>query len=155
MTFRACFPGSEHFSDIREVTSDFPSGSCNRKLIGARHFAASAITRGIFNANQDHALPFDGDGHGSVWLISEAAELVEQLGNNVEKPNLFTYNVFIKWYGNNGNLDEAKSVYDNMLFWIGSLLRHSFPVFVGKGSLVLLLSFVKRVLALIAMFPRA
>ncbi|KAF9606343.1 hypothetical protein IFM89_025011 [Coptis chinensis] len=42
-------------------------------------------------------------------------ELVEQLGNNVEKPNLFTYNVLIKWYGNNGNLDEAKSVYDNML----------------------------------------
>ncbi|KAF9599189.1 hypothetical protein IFM89_035648 [Coptis chinensis] len=40
---------------------------------------------------------------------------VEQLGNNVENPNLFTYNVLIKWYGNNGNLDEAKSVYDNML----------------------------------------
>ncbi|KAF9599185.1 hypothetical protein IFM89_035644 [Coptis chinensis] len=34
-----------------------------------------------------------------------------------------------------------------------TFLRHSFPVFVRKGSLVLLLSFVKRVLALIVMFP--
>ncbi|KAF9588951.1 hypothetical protein IFM89_017630 [Coptis chinensis] len=59
------FPVPEHFSGICEVTSDFPSGSCNRKLIGARHFAASAITRGIFNASQDYASPFDGDGHGS------------------------------------------------------------------------------------------
>ncbi|KAF9589588.1 hypothetical protein IFM89_025871 [Coptis chinensis] len=54
-------------------------------------------------------------GFVNVGKISEAVELVEQLGNNVEKPNLFTYNVLIKWYGNNGNLDEAKSVYDNML----------------------------------------
>ncbi|KAL1801959.1 hypothetical protein ACET3Z_030606 [Daucus carota] len=42
---------------------DFPSGSCKRKLFGARHFAASAITRGIFNATQDYVSPFDGDGH--------------------------------------------------------------------------------------------
>ncbi|KAF9602583.1 hypothetical protein IFM89_029882 [Coptis chinensis] len=55
------------------------------------------------------------DGFVNVGKISEALELVEQLGNKVEKPNLFTYNVLIKWYGNNGNLDEAKSVYDNML----------------------------------------
>ncbi|KAK7247333.1 hypothetical protein RIF29_42214 [Crotalaria pallida] len=54
-----------HFSGICEVTRDFPSGSCNRKLIGARHFAASAITRGIFNSTQDYASPFDGDGHGT------------------------------------------------------------------------------------------
>ncbi|KAF9619363.1 hypothetical protein IFM89_006550 [Coptis chinensis] len=60
------FPVLEHFSGICEVTSDFPSGSCNRKLIGACHFAASAITRGIFNASQDYASPFDGDGHGSI-----------------------------------------------------------------------------------------
>ncbi|PIA39782.1 hypothetical protein AQUCO_02600327v1 [Aquilegia coerulea] len=59
------FPVPKHFSGICEVTSDFPSGSCNRKLIGARHFAASAITRGIFNASQDYASPFDGDGHGT------------------------------------------------------------------------------------------
>lgn len=59
------YPIPARFSGICEVTRDFPSGSCNRKLIGARHFAASAITRGIFNASQDYASPFDGDGHGT------------------------------------------------------------------------------------------
>ncbi|KAG6692355.1 hypothetical protein I3842_10G110700 [Carya illinoinensis] len=59
------FPVPAHFSGICEVTRDFPSGSCNRKLIGARHFAESAITRGIFNATQDYASPSDGDGHGT------------------------------------------------------------------------------------------
>lgn len=59
------YPIPGHFTGICEVTHDFPSGSCNRKLIGARHFAASAITRGIFNSSQDYASPFDGDGHGT------------------------------------------------------------------------------------------
>lgn len=59
------YPIPPHFSGICEVTPDFPSGSCNRKLVGARHFAASAITRGIFNLTQDYASPFDGDGHGT------------------------------------------------------------------------------------------
>lgn len=59
------YPVPQHFSGICEVTWDFPSGSCNRKLVGARHFAASAITRGIFNSTQDYASPFDGDGHGT------------------------------------------------------------------------------------------
>lgn len=59
------YPVPAHYSGICEVTPDFPSGSCNRKLVGARHFAASAITRGIFNASQDYASPFDGDGHGT------------------------------------------------------------------------------------------
>lgn len=59
------YPVPPNFSGVCEVTPDFPSGSCNRKLLGARHFAASAITRGIFNATKDYASPFDGDGHGS------------------------------------------------------------------------------------------
>ena len=59
------YPVPAHFSGICEVTRDFPSGSCNRKLVGARHFEASAITRGIFNMTQDYASPFDGDGHGT------------------------------------------------------------------------------------------
>ncbi|KDP34877.1 hypothetical protein JCGZ_09165 [Jatropha curcas] len=59
------YPVPGHYSGICEVTRDFPSGSCNRKLIGARHFAASAITRGIFNSSEDYASPFDGDGHGT------------------------------------------------------------------------------------------
>ncbi|CAJ1938262.1 unnamed protein product [Sphenostylis stenocarpa] len=59
------FPVPANFSGVCEVTPDFPSGSCNRKLVGARHFAASAITRGIFNSSQDYASPIDGDGHGT------------------------------------------------------------------------------------------
>ncbi|CAL0304868.1 unnamed protein product [Lupinus luteus] len=59
------YPVPPNYSGICEVTRDFPSGSCNRKLVGARHFAASAITRGIFNSTQDYASPFDGDGHGT------------------------------------------------------------------------------------------
>ncbi|EPS61165.1 hypothetical protein M569_13635, partial [Genlisea aurea] len=59
------YPVPDHFSGICEVTRDFPSGSCNGKLVGARHFAASAIIRGIFNATKDYASPFDADGHGT------------------------------------------------------------------------------------------
>lgn len=59
------YPVPAHFSGVCEVTRDFPSGSCNRKLVAARHFAASAITRGVFNISQDYASPFDGDGHGT------------------------------------------------------------------------------------------
>ncbi|KAG6473138.1 subtilisin-like protease SBT2.2 [Zingiber officinale] len=59
------FPVPHHFSGICEVMRDFPAGSCNRKLIGARHFAASAIIRGAFNATADHASPLDSDGHGT------------------------------------------------------------------------------------------
>ncbi|KAL6546263.1 hypothetical protein OROMI_021984 [Orobanche minor] len=55
----------QHFSGTCEVTRDFPYGSCNRKLVGARHFAASAITRGIFNTSQEYASPLDADGHGT------------------------------------------------------------------------------------------
>ncbi|XP_010529345.1 PREDICTED: subtilisin-like protease SBT2.2 [Tarenaya hassleriana] len=59
------YPIPKHFSGVCEVTPDFPAGSCNRKLVGARHFAESAITRGIFNSSEDYASPFDGDGHGT------------------------------------------------------------------------------------------
>ncbi|ONM37559.1 subtilisin-like protease SBT2.1 isoform X2 [Zea mays] len=59
------YPVPAHYSGICEVTNDFPSGSCNRKLVGAQHFAASAITRGVFNASQDLASPSDSDGHGT------------------------------------------------------------------------------------------
>ncbi|GFQ04447.1 subtilisin-like protease [Phtheirospermum japonicum] len=66
------YPVPEHFTGICEVTRDFPSGSCNRKLVGARHFAASAITRGIFNSSQDYASPFDADGHGTHTAATAA-----------------------------------------------------------------------------------
>ena len=42
-------PVPAHFYSVCEVTRDFPSGSCNRKIVGACHFAASAITRGIYH----------------------------------------------------------------------------------------------------------
>ncbi|CAA0832254.1 Subtilase family protein [Striga hermonthica] len=79
------YPIPDRFTGICEVTRDFPSGSCNRKLVGARHFAASAITRGIFNATQDFASPFDADGHGTHTAAIAAgnhAIQVEVAGNN-------------------------------------------------------------------------
>ncbi|EOA39671.1 hypothetical protein CARUB_v10008312mg [Capsella rubella] len=53
------------FKGVCEVTIGFPPGSCNRKLIGARHFAESALSRGVLNSSQDDASPFDGEGHGT------------------------------------------------------------------------------------------
>lgn len=55
----------KHFTGICEVTPDFPSGSCNKKLVGARHFAAAVKASGLFNASEDSASPLDGDGHGT------------------------------------------------------------------------------------------
>lgn len=54
-----------HFSGSCEVTIDFPVGSCNKKLVGARHFAAALMASGIFNASEESASPLDGDGHGT------------------------------------------------------------------------------------------
>ncbi|KAH7365784.1 hypothetical protein KP509_18G046100 [Ceratopteris richardii] len=54
-----------HFSGTCEVADDFPAGSCNNKLVGARHFAAALMASGNFNASEDSASPLDGDGHGT------------------------------------------------------------------------------------------
>ncbi|CAM6038984.1 unnamed protein product [Sphagnum compactum] len=54
-----------NFRGICEVAEEFPRGSCNGKIIGARHFAAAAIEDGAFNASLQFASPLDGDGHGS------------------------------------------------------------------------------------------
>lgn len=53
------------FTGSCEVAEEFPQGSCNNKLIGARHFAAAAEASGDFNATEDFASPLDGDGHGT------------------------------------------------------------------------------------------
>eukprot|EP00250_Pteridium_aquilinum_P020012 c24666_g1_i1 orf=291-2867(+) len=54
-----------HFTGSCEVTKDFPAGSCNRKLVGARHFAMALMASGHFNTSEDSASPLDGDGHGT------------------------------------------------------------------------------------------
>lgn len=53
------------YSGYCEEAPEFPQGSCNGKIVGARHFAAAAIAGGDFNASRDYASPFDADGHGS------------------------------------------------------------------------------------------
>ncbi|VVA93109.1 unnamed protein product [Arabis nemorensis] len=59
------YPIPPRFTGVCEVATGFPPGSCNRKLIGACHFAESAISRGVLNSSMDDASPFDGDGHGT------------------------------------------------------------------------------------------
>ncbi|CAA7014253.1 unnamed protein product [Microthlaspi erraticum] len=59
------YPVPPRFTGVCEVANGFPPGSCNRKLVGARHFAESALSRGVLNSSQDDASPFDGEGHGT------------------------------------------------------------------------------------------
>lgn len=47
-----------------DVAKEFPRGSCNGKIIGARFFNA-AIKKGGFNASIHFASPLDGEGHGT------------------------------------------------------------------------------------------
>ncbi|BBN13974.1 tRNA guanosine-2'-O-methyltransferase [Marchantia polymorpha subsp. ruderalis] len=62
----------EGFSGTCEEAPEFPKGSCNGKIIGARHFAGAAIAGGDFNASRDYASPFDADGHGSHTAATAA-----------------------------------------------------------------------------------
>ena len=59
------YPNSSHYRGSCEVAIEFPLGSCNRKLVGAQHFAEAAIASGRFNATIDFASPLDADGHGT------------------------------------------------------------------------------------------
>eukprot|EP01018_Ginkgo_biloba_P026306 Gb_39302 [translate_table: standard] len=54
-----------NFKGKCEVGQGFPAGSCNNKIVAARHFAAAAIAEGTFNATLDYASPYDVEGHGS------------------------------------------------------------------------------------------
>lgn len=49
-----------------DLAKEFPRGSCNGKIIGARYFAAAAKKDGAFNASLHFASPLDGDGHGRL-----------------------------------------------------------------------------------------
>ena len=46
-------------------TASFPVGSCNSKLVIARHFSKGIIAANAFNATYDIDSPFDGNGHGT------------------------------------------------------------------------------------------
>nr|XP_024378520.1 subtilisin-like protease SBT2.6 [Physcomitrium patens] len=47
------------------VEENFPAGSCNGKVIGAKYFARGIMAADMFNETYDFASPFDGDGHGT------------------------------------------------------------------------------------------
>ncbi|KAG0568710.1 hypothetical protein M758_6G037400 [Ceratodon purpureus] len=53
------------FRGTCDYAREFPRGSCNGKIIGARFFNAAAKREGSFNATIHFASPLDGDGHGS------------------------------------------------------------------------------------------
>lgn len=59
------YPNATKYRGSCEVAEEFPEGSCNKKLVGAQHFAAAAIAQGVFNASIDFASPLDADGHGT------------------------------------------------------------------------------------------
>lgn len=63
------------------VEDNFPSGSCNGKVIGAKYFSRGIMAADLFNETYDFASPFDGDGHGtSVSHISQPYALaIEEL----------------------------------------------------------------------------
>ncbi|KAJ7543850.1 hypothetical protein O6H91_09G055500 [Diphasiastrum complanatum] len=55
-----------------EFTAEFPKGSCNNKLVGARHFAAAAVASGEFNSTVQYESPLDADGHGTHTAATAA-----------------------------------------------------------------------------------
>lgn len=60
----------------------FPIGSCNGKVVGAKHFARGIIAAELFNETYDFASPMDGDGHGtSVHISFSQGNLVHQDSN--------------------------------------------------------------------------
>ncbi|KAH7301437.1 hypothetical protein KP509_23G026500 [Ceratopteris richardii] len=59
------YPNASRYEGVCEEATEFPKGSCNKKLVGAQHFAEAAIASGEFNATIHFASPLDGDGHGT------------------------------------------------------------------------------------------
>ncbi|CAN7025789.1 unnamed protein product [Brassica oleracea var. botrytis] len=54
-----------HYKGKCEEDPHTKKSFCNRKIVGAQHFAEAAKAAGAFNPNIDYASPMDGDGHGS------------------------------------------------------------------------------------------
>ncbi|XP_024526147.1 subtilisin-like protease SBT2.5 [Selaginella moellendorffii] len=56
---------NRHWEKVCAASPTFPKGSCNGKIIGARHFSKGIVAANAFNASNDYDSPLDGDGHGS------------------------------------------------------------------------------------------
>ncbi|VVA99573.1 unnamed protein product [Arabis nemorensis] len=54
-----------HYEGKCEEDPHTKKSFCNRKIVGAQHFAEAAKAAGAFNPDIDYASPMDGDGHGS------------------------------------------------------------------------------------------
>jgi subtilisin family serine protease len=54
-----------HYKGKCEEDPHTKKSFCNRKIVGAQHFAEAAKAAGAFNPDIDYASPMDGDGHGS------------------------------------------------------------------------------------------
>ncbi|XP_010415086.1 PREDICTED: subtilisin-like protease SBT2.5 isoform X1 [Camelina sativa] len=54
-----------HYKGKCEEDPHTKKSFCNRKIVGAQHFAEAAKAAGAFNPDIDYASPLDGDGHGS------------------------------------------------------------------------------------------
>lgn len=53
-----------HFSGACEGGPQFPTSSCNGKIVSARYFSVGAQADPSFNASVDLLSPFDAVGHG-------------------------------------------------------------------------------------------
>ena len=58
-----------HWTGTCVTSSDFPSSSCNKKLIGARYYINGFLAEGGALDSADFLSPRDGDGHGT-WCAS-------------------------------------------------------------------------------------
>lgn len=58
-----------HFSGACETSPQFPSSSCNGKIVSARFFSAGAQAIATLNTSVDFLSPFDAVGHGRCVYI--------------------------------------------------------------------------------------
>ncbi|EEF27917.1 Cucumisin precursor, putative [Ricinus communis] len=68
----------DHWKGVCETSVDFPVGSCNKKLIGARAFYKGLVAyqgKGI-DGSRDKASPRDTEGHGTHTASTAAGSLV-------------------------------------------------------------------------------
>jgi subtilisin family serine protease len=64
-SFSSPRPTPREFISKCAVTARFPPGSCNAKLVIARHFSRGIAAANAFNSSYDIDSPLDGNGHGT------------------------------------------------------------------------------------------